>query len=332
MGLAAAVLVIRVAFLWASPAGAEVDVRDLDLLRAAPTDVLIMGDSVMDYVAAEDTDHERLSHKIRVGLRGCTAVNLARSAHHAEIFEAVVSFVTANPSTRPKLVIVPLNLRSFSNSWIRHPAYRFEELRRMLSWDSTAYALAHRPLSVFRWYQGAEGSQEEYDRSPAYEGERVIATLGEMNRLLERDDGSPEARARQLDAAFVLRYAQRITPADDRFEAVIRLARVLRERQVPALFYLTPVDHETAVRYAGPAVGGHIAWNARLLVDALAREGYAVRDWSRLLDASAFSWKLFPNEHLNETGRQRLGDVAAASARQELGRRPPSCVLKSIRD
>jgi hypothetical protein len=330
--LAAAVLAIRAVFLWASPAGPEVDVRDLDLLRAAPTDVLIMGDSVMDYVAAEDDDHERLNHKIRVSLRGCTAVNLARSAHHPEIYEPVVSFVTANPSTRPRLVIVPLNLRSFSNSWIKHPAYRFEELRRMLTWDSVAYTLAHRPLNVFGWYRGVEGSQDEYDRSPAYDGDRVIATLGEMNRRVDRDDGSPGSRAKQLHAAFVLRYAQRITPEDDRFEAVIRLARVLRERQVPVLFYLTPVDHETAIRYAGPPVGEHIAWNARVLTEALAREGVVARDWSRLLDASGFSWKLMPNEHLNQAGRQRLAALVAAAAREEIGRRPPNCVLNSIRD
>jgi hypothetical protein len=244
----------------------------------------------------------------------------------------VVSFVTANPSTRPRLVIVPLNLRSFSNSWIKHPAYRFEELRRMLTWDRAAYTLAHQPLNVFKWYRGVEGSQDEYDRSPAYDGDRVIATLGEMNRRVDRDDGSPGSRAKQLHAAFVLRYAQRITPEDDRFEAVIRLARVLRERQVPVLFYLTPVDHETAIRYAGPPVGEHIAWNARFLTDALAREGVAARDWSRLIDASGFSWKLLPNEHLNQAGRRRLAALVAAAAREEIGRRPPTCVLNSIRD
>jgi hypothetical protein len=316
-------LLARAVFLWAHPSEPEREVRALDDLRAMPTDVVLIGDSVMDFIAGTDRDRLSLAQQVREGLRGCTAVDLSRSAYHPEIFEPVVTFVSRDPATRPRLVVVPLNLRAFGNSWIMHPAYRFEELRRLLVHDNPGYTLAHRALAGFKWYDGVEGSQEEYDRAPAYDGDRVIATLGEMNRRVLSGDSSPDGHRARMNAAFLLRYAQRIGPLDPRVGAVVRLARTLRARGVAALFYVTPVDHETAAAFAGPALRDRIAGNAQVLVDALAKEGVVARDWSLAIGASGFSWRLYPNEHLNEAGRRALAGLIIPAARTELAAQPP---------
>jgi hypothetical protein len=308
----------RLVFFWASPAGPEVELRALDALRRVPADVLLHGDSVIDYVAAGDTDRDSLARKLRASLPGCVTRNLAQSAYHAEIFAPLTRFMLKDPATQARLVIVPINLRSFTNGWIKHPAYRFEELKQMLSRDSTLYNLAHRPLSVFQWYKGAEGSWEDFDRSPAYDGNRVIGTLADLSRRAAVADPDPAAQRARLQASFVLRYAQRITPEDQRLRAVIELARTLRDRGVRGLFYLTPVDVVTIERYAGPAVRTHLAANARLIAAALAHEGFAVRDWSFALGPSGFSYSVNPNEHLSESGRRDIAARLAEAAREEL--------------
>ena len=318
IALVAAVLVVRGVSYWAHPRGPESEQRGLEALRQAPTDVVILGDSVTDFVARGDVDRESLAFKLRTGLPGCTSVNLARSAHHVEIFEPVVRFVSANPATKPRLVVVPLNLRSFSNSWIRHPAYRFEELRRLLVNDHAVYDHAHAPLAVFQWYRGVEGSQVEYDRAPALDGDRVVATLGQMNRVVAYGAPGPSAHEKRMRAAFVMRYAQRIATTDDRVAAVRRLAALLNARGIAGLFYLTPVDVETAERYAGPRIRAQIAANGRLLAGVLAREGFEVYDWSLRFGGSHFSWILYPNEHLNERGRRELANLLVPAARDTL--------------
>jgi len=312
--LAAVALVVRLAGTWANPTPTELEMRALDQFRQVPTDVVTFGDSVLEHLDERDVDRRPLSTQILTGLRGCTTANLARSAYHPEIFEAVGRFVTALPQTRPRLIVVPINLRSFSNTWIWHPMYRFEELQRLLLHDSLVYTLAHRPLSAFRWYDGVAGTQDDYDRAPIYDGDRFIGPQGPLAQIVFHGAGGA-SRDERLRTAFVMRYSARLQADHARVVAMRNLARTLRERRVPALFYLTPVDWQEAERLAGPDIVGHITSNARLLMSVLGDAGATVNDWTRVLPHEDFSWEELPNEHLKETGRRAVAELVVAAAR-----------------
>jgi hypothetical protein len=218
--------------------------------------------------------------------------------------------------TRPRLIIVPINLRSFSNTWVPHPLYRFEEYQRLIRHDSLFYSLAHRPLAALRWYDGVEGSQDDYDRAPIYDGDHLVGLQGPLAQTAFHGAGGA-SREERLRTAFVMRYAAHLRAEEPRVEALRSLALVLRDRHVAALFYLTPVDWQEARRLAGPSIVGHIEHNARLLTSVLTGTGATVKDWSLLLDHDAFSWDELPNEHLKETGRRELAGLIVSAAQAQ---------------
>ena len=312
--LGALAIAVRLVGHWANPIGAEAELRAYDRFRRVPTEVVTFGDSVMEHVDPRDADRRTLSDQILSGFTGCVTANLAHSAYHPEIFEAVGRFVTRLPQTRPRLIVVPINLRSFSNTWIWHPMYRVEELQRLLLHDSLAYTLAHRPLSAFRWYDGVAGTQDDYDRAPIYDGDRFIGPQGPLAQIVFHGAGGA-SRDERLRTAFVMRYSARLQADHARVVAMRNLAQVLRERGVPALYYLTPVDWQEAERLAGPDVVGHITSNARLLMSVLGDAGATVNDWTRVLPHEDFSWEELPNEHLKETGRRAVAERVVAAAR-----------------
>jgi hypothetical protein len=310
----AVAIAARLVGYWANPTGAEREMRAYDAFRHVPTDVVTFGDSVMEHVDARDVDRRPLSAEILDGLPGCVTANLAHSSYHPEIFEAVGRFVTRHARTRPRMLIVPVNLRSFSSTWVWHPLYRFGELQRLLLHDSLFYNLAHRPLLVLRWYDGVEGNQTDFDRAPIYDGDRLLGPQGPLARKVFFGAGTV-SRDERLRTAFVMRYAARLRADDPRVMALRRLAQVMQERQVSALFYLTPVDWQEAQRVAGPDIVGHIESNAHFLTRVLDDTGATVKDWARLLEHDAFSWDELPNEHLKETGRRDLAGRVVAAAR-----------------
>lgn len=315
--LVAFALVVRLVGHWANPVGADIEMRAYDRFRQVSTDVVTFGDSVLEHVDPRDVDRRPLSGQILAGMRGCTTANLAHSAYHPEIFEAVGRFVTRDPQTRPRLIIVPINLRSFSNTWIWHPMYRFEELQRLLLHDSLVYNLAHRPLSAFRWYDGVEGSQQDYDQAPIYDGDLLVGPQGPLAQIAFHGAGGV-SREERLRTAFVMRYSARLHADHPRVVALRHLAQILRDRHVPALFYLTPVDWQDAERLAGPAIGTHIDANAAMLAGLLRGTGARVKDWSRSMGHLDFSWDELPNEHLKETGRRKLAGLIVSTARDLL--------------
>ena len=293
-------------------------VGQLRVVRRDGTDVLLLGDSVTLTTSYSDTDTRTLGEMVTARLSPCRTTLTAGSSYHAELFEQIGRFVSAGAAP-PKVVVVPINLRAFTTSAVFHPGWRRWLLQRMLRADSRLYEAASRPLEIFRWYEGTEGSVEEYFASPVYDGDRAVSTIGQLGvigpDLRYIEPGTPL----MVRSAVLMHYLQRITPADERVQAAVRLARALKSAGIKSVFYVTPVDWMASSSLLGPRVTDRIRENARTISDALGREGARVRDWSVVMDDTVFSWRTYPNEHLKDAGRLRLADRLASAVCEELG-------------
>jgi hypothetical protein len=297
-------------------------VRSLRAVRRGGTDVLLLGDSVTLTTSYSDTDTRSLGDMVGARLPSCATAVAAGSSYHSELYEQIGRFVIAG-ARPPKVIVVPINLRTFTTSAMFHPGWRRWLLQRMLNADSRLYEAASRPLEVFRWYEKTDGSVEEYFAAPVYDGDRAVSTIGQLG-VIGQDLGYIEpGTPGMVRSAVLMHYLQRITPADERVQALVRLARTLREAGIKSVFYVTPVDWMASSSILGPRVTERIRENAGTISDVLAREHVRVRDWSMLMDASVFSWRTYPNEHLKDAGRLRLAERVASGVCEELG--PGSC-------
>ncbi|MFA5261688.1 MAG: hypothetical protein WC450_10710, partial [Candidatus Omnitrophota bacterium] len=78
---------------------------------------------------------------------------------------------------------------------------------------------------------------------------------------------------------------------------------------IEPVFYITPVDYQTGVRYVGPGFTDQVEKNVAFIQRALSAEGVQALDLSRSLGTKDFSWPddeppvIYPNEHLKLRGR-----------------------------
>jgi hypothetical protein len=115
---------------------------------------------------------------------------------------------------------------------------------------------------------------------------------------------TPEARG----LAFSLLYEYPLDPSHRKLRALRDLTALCRSKGIPLRFYITPIDVESGERTAGPAFRPRVAANVAAIRAALADQGATIEDWSALFPAGLFSYKEYPNEHLNAAGRRKLAD------------------------
>jgi len=287
-------------------------------IRHQRTDVLVFGDSVATYREPDTPADSSIAELLPRLLPGCRTTVVSGGALHLQLYEAFGMYISRNPpETRPQVVVIPISLRSFATIWTARPAWKLELLRRRFIRDSFAYDLTMSPLSVFKWYDGIEGNMEDFLAAPVYFGTRKVGTIGGIGLFdanFRYRPVNPSDAKRLLAITF---YMEAVRPDSERFQAMIRLARRLKQADITPLFYVTPVDWEMCRRWLGDPAVVQIEANVRTVADGLAAEGVHVRDWATALGSPAFSYGDLPSEHLALAGRTWLASAIAVAVKEE---------------
>lgn len=294
-------------------------------LRAAYGDsgpapeVLYFGDSVAHLVSRHDEDRRPLATMVRDALAPTLAMaSIVEPAFHAEVYLSLVRAL-ATLQQRPRVVVVPVNLRSFSPEWALNPKWQCNEVLRALE-----HYLANPAGDVPSVRNGVAGTGAErwrylnarvdYPRHPG-------AKVADFHAVIADRPTAPEAQARRREAIFTFHHLFPLPADGPGLRALGQLAREVDTLGCRLLTYVTPLNHEAGTRVIGETfvttVAEHVA-----TVEATLRAGRPTaappRDWSRLLPADAFFHDLDPTEHLNEQGRSHLcAELVAAIATLE---------------
>lgn len=278
--------------------------RDLlDELCEGPADVLLFGDSVPAWQAAKDQDRRSIAE-----MMGGTGL-FRGPAFAAEVFDAAASYV-ARRDRRPKVLVVSINPRTFSPVWDGRPEWQYREAQLRLRWGDVLALGWLKPLSSLGIYRRFPISSEEFRALPVYRGERRAGTVAEF-----LDGTGAAASLPPLERFFALAYEVPLEATHRKVLALRSLARTCLRSGIRPVFYVTPIDLESADRAVGPALRARVRRNMELLRGELAREGATFLDLSAAAPAAEFDWNEAPNEHLNERGRRRVADALAAALR-----------------
>ncbi|MCB0081790.1 MAG: hypothetical protein KDE47_12705, partial [Caldilineaceae bacterium] len=145
-------------------------------------DILYFGDSTVWYPRGVQTTPQMLQEYLpehTVGEVSHAAYNLDLYLHYVQ---ALVRY-TASHDYRPALVIIPLNMHSFSPEWDQRPEYQFTEEKRILDYGIPLSRLFGRPWNIFGGYDSPI-TNEEFLNTAVYSDTLVAGKVAEFEQAL----------------------------------------------------------------------------------------------------------------------------------------------------
>jgi len=282
--------------------------------RGSAAEVLYFGDSVVERVSRDDRDSRTLGEMTAAALAGRKCVLcLSHSAFHMGVFRHLCGAVL-RMRRQPKMVVLPVNLRSLSPQWDLNPEWQFDEEIAALK----RYAAAGGAPRIRRITPGPKAFREFYD-TPIRARGSDFKTVGEFRRLIAEKPEAAEERRLRSSQIFAFHYLCAIGRDHRRLSQLDETLRVLSERGVRVLAYSTPVNYEAGVRFCGPVFESTVRENAETVAGVVNRYAdtrlVSWSDWTCSLSSRRFFHDDCATEHLNENGRRELADWIAGEVR-----------------
>jgi 2-polyprenyl-3-methyl-5-hydroxy-6-metoxy-1,4-benzoquinol methylase len=270
-----------------------------------PPPILFFGDSVTLRVSTYDKDKRSLLEMVhdKLGER-CTMSMVARSAYHSTVYQYFISALM-HMRHRPKMVIIPINMRSFSPQWDRNPAWQFNEEINLLKDYVAGRTLNYTPA------KSSELSNEELFR----QGEAVypytdFSRIGQFLDIINtKDNLSTEAKIFRIKQIFIFHYLHHLIPNHRKLTSLIEAVKLLSNNNILTLCYITPVNYQGGNKYVGEEFSTALRKNTQTVIDALSElnsKSVIIRNYSTLLAADKFFTPDHQTEHLNQEGREEI--------------------------
>ena len=134
-------------------------------------DILYFGDSTVWHPTGTQTTAEMLQELLpnqKVG-------ELSHAAYGMDVYLSYVQYLLRQEN-RPRHVIIPINMRSFSPEWDLRPGYQFTREKRVLEMGIPLTTLLGRPLQLFGGYDPTI-TLEEFLHSPVYNSDTLVGQV-----------------------------------------------------------------------------------------------------------------------------------------------------------
>jgi hypothetical protein len=298
--------VVQLVFVpqWTKPSELE---RFESIVRMRP-DVLLFSDSTNGWVDVGDNDRRSIAELLDAELPELTVAALDSGAWHAGVYEEFVQLM-ARRGDAPPVIVIPINLRSFSAEWDLRPQYQFDDLCFDIRHADAPWMRGLRsPLRILGLWQAGDWTQQDYLDSSVLHGRKSVGTVREFDHSDASTPTTEESRR-----TFILHYLAELAPGHRKVAALERIAELGSQAGARVVFYVTPIDRQTGDELLPNEFSQRIAANVATLRRSLEPSGARVLDLSGDLPATQFSWTQFPNEHLRDDGRRyvaaRVGDA-----------------------
>ncbi len=268
-------------------------------------DILVLGDSVMDTVSNLDDNKTNLRRMILK--RKIKKHSRIRFINHAGynpcVFWLILNVIKIFVQ-KPKQIILPINLRSFSSCWALHPFHHktdtIKELRDyLLSIGIKVECLLSDTRLPYKEYLD---TNEKFYNSKEKSLSILEHMLSQKGKVDQKD---------RYKTFFEFHYTPPINSDNRNLIFLQKFFKLASEIGISVYSYLTPINFQAGEKYAGakflPAVQGNTAFLLKHLPSCNTND-IIVHDFSVALPANHF---IHPNEsaeHLNYLGRKFLAN------------------------
>jgi hypothetical protein len=261
-----------------------------------PMDVLIFGDSSNWYTAETDTDKRSISRMVKDLIPQYRIKSITHAAYHLGVYAALCEYIVRQKK-HPRVIIIPINLRSFSPEWDKEPHYQFAKEKTVL--EGGLPLAFYQPLRVLK-YKFDTLTRKEYLDTPVFNGHEKIGTIKQMKSKKNQ---------------FILKYMYALSRKHRKIKSLGKIPQLLSRHNITTLFYLTPIDRESGELYLPNQFTRRVKKNITLIDSLLKESGRDcyLADLSLSLKSRYFAWqkKGSVNEHLNQEGRRFVAEKLA---------------------
>jgi hypothetical protein len=288
----------------------------LEMIEAfdhAPVDVLFFGDSVITTSSVCDTGDVLIPDALAT-LLDRPVLTIAHWAYSPLVFQDYAKLLRRTVY-KPALVVLPINIRTFSDQFFRNPDFHFGERRLRIRRAALGLDLRQLPSFVADWLRD-EIAKLAFDWVPVTIDGVELGTNAEIERKSRIDVAleclhEPYDYEEELSLRFTYHYMGVVPEDHPLFADLAATIEELRSQGIAVLAYLTPVNVEEGVGYVGPALSERVRRNADLVVRTLARLGVPSVDLVEAVPAADFIDKSYACEHLNQRGRNQVAEALA---------------------
>ena len=294
------VIILQIPLSRIQPAKMPWSVGSLIVYKKLNIEIIYFCDSVLGHVDKDDQCKDNLLVMLGKMLPQYSVKAVASGAYGPDLYYPMCKYMIKN-NYHPKVIIVPVNLRSFSSEWDKNPNYQFEEEKNCLAYDSFLFRLFYRAFQVFKLNE-RKVSWNDYENSPVYDGNVFAGYVKDYINLKGANDENMKKK-------LIFFYMSSISDKHRKIVSLKKIAQLYKNSNTKIIFYITPLDYQTGEKYLGSRFKETVQENASVIKSVLQKEGYSVIDMSVSLDSDVFSWTGWPNEHLKYEGRSFLAKM-----------------------
>jgi hypothetical protein len=244
---------------------------------------------------------------------------ITHSAYHMKIYYSMLATLQ-KMDRRPGLVVLPVNLRSFSPQWDFEPSWQFEEEIRALR---NFAGIPQEQESSLGISPNGSGTGEQYERFDALAVDYPFSPfkrIGEFRLLISAKPATKMQADFRMQQIFVFHYLHPLLPDHPKVTFLKRIIALLKDMDIALLAYVTPVNYQGGERYLGEQFTTLLRANVQTIRGCFLphpdAKNLCFLDLSELLTSDYFFHLDEPSEHLNERGRARLSQTIAENVRK----------------
>ena len=285
-----------------------------------PPEVLLLGDSSSLFVSRFDVSRRPLLEITARRLAPLRTCVVAHFGWHLGVHRGIVQAVASLPC-RPRVVVLPVNLRQFSPQWAENPNFQFTDLMRAavdFSVDPSGGVPAVPPFPRGDLTRGQNADADAWGRFRSVRvpcAWRSQETIGDHLDLIVTSPADATARSQRLRDVFAFHWLPGDKP--ERVHALGDAVRIAESFGARVVVQLSPINCDAGTRFIGAPFEDLIAQRiddvTRVCRDAVRdRDQFVLEDLTHLLPSERFFYEADPTEHYDEIGRAA---VAARTAR-----------------
>lgn len=272
-------------------------------------DIVLFGDSVMNAISYKDLDIRSLKEMI---LKDKNIVNydIDYFCHYGYHFGVYYMLIQALKylDLLPKIIILPINMRSFSPQWDLKPAYQFDDTINEIK----DFFIMKKEINLNCPYD--IDKQIDYNMAVNLEAEfwidkfKIIKSYEDIVNLKYDTDAENKIKYQTF---FIYHYLYKLNENNRKLRLLEQILKCLENEKVKIVMYFTPININAGQKFVGKDFITYFRENVNMVLDMLKtyeKDNLVFENFSELCDCSCFTYDDDPTEHLNEKGRKLLSD------------------------
>lgn len=272
----------------------------LDTYLEKQADIIYFGDSTIRTFNVLDKDKKSTSEMLQEMLPDYFIGSIDQGAYNMDIYLAYCRYIDRR-NIRPRIIIIPINMRSFSPEWDMKPEYQFESENVLLTSDNFLLRAFFKPLAVFKTFNLTTITREQYLNTPVFNG-NIMA-----GRVRNFDNDSYQTYSEQnMKNQIIFYYMYPLHEDYRKAKSMMGIVKILKSRNMKVIFYVTPLDYERGEKYVGRLFRKRVGDNIQILRKLLKEEEIELLDISFALRTPLFDHEthIYINEHMKAEGRK----------------------------